>query len=534
MRALALTLGHNSSAVLIEDGKVLCGYEEERLSGVKSDSAFPRKSINMIDGLYQIKDVEFVCVSHWETYGKLNGMSAKHWDPMFVADRCPEATILSHGVHFTHHDAHMEVAKTYSPLDGYTIVADGFGNFNEVISVYYGENLIHRVHGYDKSLGLLYQYATAFLGMKMNQDEYKLLGYEAHTDKLGPEVYTVLTKHIAKFSKRYALSTLSRQIRPKTDALCNVEALSEIRVDIQNRLRKCINEMDKIQEMNEETTRISIAHLVQSVVEQSIGALVDKYHMSEVTLVGGLFYNVKLNNYVLNRVDKICVLPLAGDQGCGMGVYQHNFKDLEFPKSLCIGKRNLKFSGFTSDKCKLRTILDEALIEEIIGDIDEDKIVNVIHGDMEFGPRALGNTTTLMLPYMRNVDYVNHLNGRSTIMPCAPITTKMDYFQDDQVEKVVKSHEHMIITLDYKPEQVNYLRGAAHKYPFCEVYSGRPQLIYGDHWLYDVVDKFGLLINTSYNKHGSPILFSEDQIAETFFYQLERDNEDRVVTYIIL
>ena len=41
---LLLTLGHNSSAVLMDDDKVVCGYENERLSKVKSDSAFSKFS----------------------------------------------------------------------------------------------------------------------------------------------------------------------------------------------------------------------------------------------------------------------------------------------------------------------------------------------------------------------------------------------------------------------------------------------------------------------------------------------------------
>jgi predicted NodU family carbamoyl transferase len=43
--ALALTLGHNSSAVLIQDGEIIAGYEQERFSAKKSDSAFPKDAI---------------------------------------------------------------------------------------------------------------------------------------------------------------------------------------------------------------------------------------------------------------------------------------------------------------------------------------------------------------------------------------------------------------------------------------------------------------------------------------------------------
>ena len=530
MEALALTLGHNSSAVLIKDGAVLAGYEEERLSGIKSDSHFPANAMNELDSRFDLSTVDFVCVSHWDTFADVKGMSSKHWDPFFVEKMCPRSTILSHTANFTHHDAHKEMARLYSGLKGYTIVADGFGNFNEVISVYYEDDLIHRVHGYDKSLGLLYQYATAFLGLKMNQDEYKLLGYEAHVDQIKPEIYTILSSHIARISKLYVLSTLTKPVSPSFDAVCSIEALPAVRDSIHKHLKKAVNEMKTAADMSDFDIKVCIAHLVQSVVEQSMVGLVGKFNMRQVTLAGGLFYNVKLNNAIMKKVEQISVLPIAGDQGCGMGVYQHNFKDLAFPDDLCIGIRDLEYLYLDHPKCKIRYD-GTPYWEEIAADLRDNKIVNVVKGNMEFGPRALGNTTTLMQPTAENVDYVNHLNGRSTVMPCAPIVTTLDYFEDNH--KVVRSYEHMIITMDYVEDKWKENRGAAHKYPFLDKYSGRPQLIYPSHWLHPVVSEFGLLINTSYNKHGAPILFTHKQITETFLYQVQRDTEDRVVTYII-
>ena len=46
--ALAISLGHNSSAIAIRDGEILGGYEEERFTQVKSDSSFPIQSIKSI------------------------------------------------------------------------------------------------------------------------------------------------------------------------------------------------------------------------------------------------------------------------------------------------------------------------------------------------------------------------------------------------------------------------------------------------------------------------------------------------------
>lgn len=528
MTSLALTLGHNSSAVLIEDGEVLLGYEEERLTGIKADSSFPKTAIMHIGLHYDLADIDTICVSHWETYGEVNKMDAKHWDIDWLEENIPNASILSHHKNFTHHDAHMNIAVKYSGLNGWVIVADGFGNFNEVVSIYYNGILKHRAFGYDKSLGLLYQYATAFLGMKMNQDEYKLLGYEAHADELTQSQLEIIDKQAIGMIKTYYNAIMSSDIQPEFDALCNMHALPELREAISKSLTKVVKKLGLTGD--EYKTRIAIAVLVQRTCEEVMVQLVRQFDMKEVTLVGGVFYNVKVNNRIMKEVDTISVCPLAGDQGCGMGVYEHYFGDLQFPHDLCIGARQL--GGLREHmNDKFMVFIDHRnAIEFINVALRNNQIVNVVHGNMEFGPRALGNTTTLMLPTMENVEYVNSLNGRSTIMPCAPITTVIDQFEDH--EKVVNSLAHMIITLDYKENPSKDLRGAAHKYPFTDKFSGRPQLIDKNHWLYGVVDNFGTLVNTSYNKHGSPILFNVSQILETFDYQLERDVEDRMLTII--
>jgi carbamoyltransferase len=530
MKSLVLTLGHNSSAILIEDGEVINGYEEERLTGIKADSHFPVLSILETGKYCDLGAISTVSVTHWDTYGEIDNMSEKHWDRSKLTELCPNAVLWSHDSVFTHHDAHMLAANKYSSMGkDWTIVCDGFGNFNEVLSIYHDSTLVHRAFGYDKSIGLLYQYATAFLGMKMNQDEYKLLGYEAYIDTLDKEKIKILDKNILSMSKQYSKALLSRDVKPKYDALCNVSALPELRSKLSSKFARITRELNLD---DTEQRKIAIAYLVQSVVEKTLVAIVNNFGIKDITLTGGVFYNVKLNNAIMNEVDKISVCPLAGDQGAGLGVYEYYHGDLKFPQDLCFGKRNLSSFSYRTAWKKLHVFTSVRDAKEMIqAFLDDNKIVNVVKGDMEFGPRALGNTTTLFKPTMANVEYVNHLNGRNTIMPCAPITVNIDQFKDGY--KVVNSLEHMIITLDYKRAPSKLLRGAAHKYPFSNTFSGRPQLIGKGHWLYKIVSEFGTLVNTSYNKHGSPILFTEDQIMETFEYQYSRDVDNRMVTIVV-
>ena len=173
---LLLTLGHNASAILVDGQNVVCGYEEERLSGIKSDSSFPKLSIDKILHYYPNAryDVKTICVSHW--FWSYDLPESKYYQPKYLSANFPNALIESISYDQTHHDLHAKSMWNFCDGDtsGLTIVADGFGNFGECLSIYIDGSLTHRSYDVEHSLGMMYQYAIGYLGMKENQDEYKL------------------------------------------------------------------------------------------------------------------------------------------------------------------------------------------------------------------------------------------------------------------------------------------------------------------------------------------------------------------------
>lgn len=535
MLALALSLGHNSSAVLIKDGEIINGYEEERFTGIKSESRFPSSAIDAC--LLDISGfVDTVFITHWSTYSNYLDMNDKHFDKYKLNSILgPETTVESQDELFTHHDAHMEVARAYSgPETEYTIVADGFGNFNEVLSIYKNDKLLYRSHGYGKSIGLLYQYTTAYLGMKMNQDEYKLLGYEAHIlDVLSNYPQTAGQLQIAanKISKKYLKELLDNKPGYELDSLLDTSALIKTRKEVSKLWRKTLSKLGfKSGKMsNIYDQRVIVSFILQWVVENILVNIIRIYNIKSVTLVGGIFYNVKLNKSIMDKVDKICVCPLAGDQGAGLGVYNKKMKNLVI-RDLCIGKRDL--SNFESTSEYVSVVKSDLEATTLITKyIKDGLIVNVIRGNMEFGPRALGNTSTLMKPTSENVQYINMCNGRSTIMPCAPITIDIDQFKD--YSKVIRTLDHMILTLEYSYKPEDNLRGAAHRHPIDNYYTGRPQIINEDHYLYPVLFEFGTLVNTSFNVHGQPIIYSIEQLNFAIKYQQKNDVDNILRTIIV-
>jgi len=308
--SLALSLGHNASAVLINDGIIQCGYEEERLTGVKSDSRFPINAIKEIEKYFMLKDVSDIYVSHWATFGKVEEMKGKYWDEYLMRKTCPNAEIHSD---YDHHDCHVSALRSFAGNFNWEIVADGFGNFNETISIYHKQKLIHRVFGFDKSLGLLYQYATAFLGLKMNQDEFKLLGYEsAIVDLCSIDEIQVIIAHANKYSKKMFGRIIEPSLDPEFDLVAGLSALPAMRLKVRQDLEYLLyTKLGFSRSLGKEAVRAIVAFFVQRIIETVMSLIVEVYDMDEVALSGGLFMNVKLNSVISEKVDRISIIPLC-------------------------------------------------------------------------------------------------------------------------------------------------------------------------------------------------------------------------------
>jgi len=483
---LMLTLGHNSSAVLVRDESVLCGYEEERLSHVKSDSSFPALSIAKIleyfpEARYEVKEVY---VSHW--FWSFELPESKYYRPKHISANFPNAKVISHDDYNTHHDLHAKSMWNFCDGDtsGLTIVADGFGNFGECLSIYSDARLIHRSYSVLDSLGLMYQYATAYLGMKENQDEYKLLGYE---QQCSSQYKVNIEDAIADVS----LATYN-ELMKVTPRLYDMEGMLKIARSKWNAI---------FTYASPDKSKPEIAYFVQSVLERVMYKILTKYDNKNVKVSGGIFYNVKLNNMILRWSDKFEANPLSGDQGCAIGFTKVRYSHLYW------GLRDLE--------------------TKLLGTITADEIdvigySEVFRGNMEFGPRALCNTTTLAKPELEIVEKINSVNGRDTVMPMAPVVTEWYAEKNfNDLEKVSKSKYFMIIAFDFKEGVVNETnRGAAHIDSDRQVYTGRIQIA-TEKELVHVLNAFGgILINTSLNAHGQPIIYDENDFKAMRAIQL--------------
>ena len=567
---LLISLGHNSSAIFVDNSdpqqQEIIGYEQERLSGIKADSQFPRDAINEITKHVSSNKFRGCCVliSHWFNFGP--HLTANKYITQNDIDWL--RYICGSDIHmcergFTHHDAHAYSAyeffkyhKSNYDVKGpiMCLVVDGFGNNGEILSLYTtdeikGISLVRRVYGYDASLGLMYQYATAFVGMKENQDEYKFLGYEAHIDEYVDEQQLDTIDHLIETQKEQLIKWFDTHSKEPeyypSNEVIDFKLLNKVREDWNEVFTDVLKSIGFNSDKTCFAARCVIAYYIQQVCERTLVAwLNDNYNPENLIVAGGVFYNVKLNQTLCEKCTQklFSVMPLAGDQGAAIGMYaKYCNRQFEFG-NLCWGKRNFynveKLVKQKQDKntrlvyAKIKSSAElENVQENIARLIADNNIVNLVIGNMEFGPRALCHTSTLFLPTSENIHCNNVMNGRNEVMPCAPVCTRDNagelFTCDSKLDSVVGSDKYMICTHTYAKPYSNHYGGVMHKKPLEDSFTGRPQIVDTCEFVYEVLDlveqitDYKALVNTSFNVHGRPIAFDTISILQNYEYQCE-------------
>lgn len=216
MRVLGLSFGfHDSAAALIVDGQLVAACQEERFSRIKNDPAFPAQAINYCLSLAGLTAGDLDVIAYYEQPLVKFDRVVANWQRELPRSDTGFATTVARwlrdsrldvrqsiaeklGVEPTlikycrHHDSHAAAAYFCSPFDSATIVTlDGVGEY-ETASICVGkDNRITRISAVNlpHSIGLFYSAFTAFLGFRVNEGEYKVMGMAAfgrpiHYDKI--------------------------------------------------------------------------------------------------------------------------------------------------------------------------------------------------------------------------------------------------------------------------------------------------------------------------------------------------------------
>jgi len=531
---------HDSAACIVRDGQVLFAVAEERLSRLKHDSGFPIRAIRSCLDFANVEpsDLDCVCQS-WP----LPGTQIYHDLKCMLTGKQPIsyiglASLVLHGMkgvrdrggqksfrrcfgesraQFRWEDHHLSHAISAYAMSGFddsaVLVIDGRGAW-EATSLWHGrDGRLERMWTipWPNSLGLFYARFTEYLGFTPYSDEWKVMGLAPYGEA-GVDLRAFLNpdKHPYRVDSRMLLRADSR-----------IRALFESRLG-----------PARIPESELETRHKDLAFAVQDLCEVAMLNLariaVRQAGTRNLCLAGGVALNSKANGKILSSgiVDRIFVQPAAGDDGACIGAALAPY--LDHGGSLPMTEMRHAYLGPECSEteiesafqaCKLRPVRlsDPAGVAAAL--LEKGKIIGWFQGRMEFGPRALGNRSILADPRdPKMTEKVNNaVKFREWWRPFAP--SVLSESAHEFFESATDS-PFMILTAQVRPEKRNVIPAVTHIDG-----SARPQTVERDvsplYWR--LISEFGrrtgvpVVLNTSFNLRGEPIVNSVFDAVRTFF-----------------
>lgn len=525
--------GHDSSAAIAEDGKVIYAISEERLSRKKQDSDFPIKAIQACLDYAQIKIEELdELVFGWP---ELKGHFLENIKLQLKGDLKESLAVqlldyyrstTSRNVknflreykinpkrltHIDHHLAHaLSVTPYLNSKDALVFVVDGRG-IKESTTVYLkkGETLeqIKRIN-FPNSLGVFYAEMTSLCGFKKYSDEWKVMGLAPY----GKEIYP-LDKYISE--KEGVHSVNHRKL------------LNAVKIDINGKsIYQRNSDLDSINDEEVKNLALSAQHYYEQTILGLIRYYTDLYQIKAVGLAGGVGLNCKANGLVLRELelDEFFIQPAATDDGTALGAALYPFY---LEKSIVKTTFNPYLGNAYSDEEILTVLnkykLDYSRILEVEKDAAKElakgKILGWFQGRDEFGPRALGNRSILSDPRDEKMrDRVNEIvKYREGWRPFAPSILAE---KAKEVLATIDYSPYMILTDSATLEYENKIPAVVHVDKTL-----RPQTVHRDlnprYW--NLINEFyqitgvPVVVNTSFNLKGEPNVSHPSDAIRTFF-----------------
>ena len=551
---------HDCAAALVCDGKVVAAAEEERFTRVKhgkrpvpfSTWQLPYNAIDycLSEAGIALHDVDHIAYSFAPQLLQESLAADKHivlplepsaaghregggspWDPLFLsyivnaprqlADGAPHHLqgryagagldrILERWQFLEHHLAHEASAFLASPYGETAVLTmDGRGERASTSYGHFKDGNYKRLRQIDlpHSLGLLYEDVTRYLGFLHSSDEYKVMALASY----GKPAYMKEFREILKGDGNGGYTLAPARLEERFGAP-----------------RK------KGQEF--EDKHMDIAHSLQQALEETILQMAQWLHQNtgsaNLCMAGGVALNCVANARLAKEgpFQNVWVQPAAGDAGTALGAaLWRDFKERGKGGRSWIMDHAYLGPGYSDTEIEaflrrshvaFRRLNNVA--EEAADLLAQEKILGWFEGRMEFGPRALGARSILASP--RDPDMqarLNELKDREDFRPVAPLVIEeraQEWFDAGPKGKI--DAPFMLFVFDVLKERAGLIPAVCHIDGTARVQTVNNR----QHGLlYDLLRAFEertgvpVLVNTSFNTRGDPVVCSPRDALECFW-----------------
>lgn len=525
---------HDSSiAIVAPDGEVSFACSLERLTRRKQDGRFPQQLLDLIDmGKIAVCALSFYSPDalpsgptgerfHTLHHGKADYPLLQF--PSTFYEQLEKINIPK--VYIGHHLSHA--ASTYYPsgfMDATVFTYDaGMYNCPWFGGVFVAKgNHIEPVEFFpsqtNAKIASLYAIVTGLLGFSPLKHEGKITGLAA----------------FGKPAERCIQVLMDLMTKRNDDLESAGRWINVFNGDKQPQFAMNTYRQKELRDLFGDASREEIAASLQQVTEDHVLDIVrkikDQYPSPRLCLSGGLFANVKLNQRIHQLwAGQIFISPPMADDGTALGAaLYHVFRQ---SKTKFMKRVDHMYLGMTFDHENVMHLLDDEQIEyeqlaepenKLAELLAAGKLVAVVTGAMEFGPRALGHRSILASASDPKInDWLNKKLHRTEFMPFAPITRIEDAGLEYQnVVGAEKASEFMTITFDVTDHMRQSCPAVVHVDG-----TARPQLVSPEknRFLYDILTAYhkltGItsLVNTSFNIHEEPIICTPTDALKGFF-----------------
>ena len=562
---------HDSAAVLLVDGRIVAAAQEERFTRVKHDAGFPRRAVTYcleeaglsasdLDhvGFYDKPFLKFERLL--ETYVMTAPFGIRSFFksiPVWLQQKLhlPREMRSALGGDFgrrfvftEHHESHAASAFFPSPFEEAAILTlDGVGEWATASFGIGSGNRIelsHELH-FPHSLGLLYSAFTYYCGFRVNSGEYKLMGLAPYGE---PRFRDLIIEKLLDLKEDGSF----RMDMSYFNYLAGLTMTSR-------RFEALFGKPRREPESDIDEFYMDVAASIQSVTEEIM--LRCARHVRKLTgqrnlcLAGGVALNCVGNGKILEEgiFDDIWIQPASNDAGGALGVAQFIWHQL-LDNPRCIQKPDgqsgsLLGPQFDHEACEKavrrsggrsrRIQSQEERCRWIANQIADGKVVGLLQGRMEFGPRALGCRSILGDPRSEKMQRLINLKikYRESFRPFAPSVLHENAHEWFTFEEGQDS-PYMLLVTQLQPGKLRRSnngeqpRGLDRLHiPRSEVPaithvddSARVQTIDPERhpFYHALVTEFGaltgcpLVVNTSFNVRGEPIVCTPEDAYRCF------------------
>ena len=534
---------HDSAAALLKDGKVISAVEEERFSRKKFDDEFPELAIdfclkeagissNQLDyvAFYDKPVLKFerlldnyIAVAPKGLFSFLDVIPKWLHKRLWIKNEIRNYLKGFRGtiIFPEHHMSHAAHAFFTSPFDEAAILSvDGVGEWTtSSFGKGYGTTIeLTNDIRWPHSVGLFYSAFTYFLGFKVNEGEYKLMGLSAYGK---PKYYDLICDKLIDIKSDGSIHLNMEYFAFTYDKVMTNQNFSEL-----------FGIPPRKEDSKAEQIHYDIAASVQLVLEDILLKMADhvykKTGMKNLCYGGGVALNGVANNRILNDgpFENLHIPPSPGDGGSAVGCAQYSYfcytknKREIMPNAERIKNNIYVGPSYSNDEIKLfldkntiqhKFLETNSLLETTAKLISEQNVVGWFQGKMEWGPRALGNRSILADPRMKEMkDILNEkIKHRESFRPFAPSILEeftSDYFEfaSGRFSEILPYM--LLVARVKKPDKipaVTHVDGTGR----LQTVSRNINPLY-----YDLINKFfkitnvPVVVNTSMNVRGEPIV----------------------------